>query len=144
MQHSQAGPPQFLLLYAIAAAFLLQECWQEQAGSAQSDEKQEASEAANADIQVYGGAKVSIATFPFTVGIHIGFDRSCGGAIISRRHILSAAHCLDIASFSQQLATLPDGLSATIPALGCITRKRKSGVDEVTIDQCGLVKSTAA
>ncbi|XP_014598200.1 PREDICTED: chymotrypsin-1 [Polistes canadensis] len=45
--------------------------------------------------RVVGGTRAAIGEFPYQVSIRIGNQHTCGGSIISSRHILTAAHCVN-------------------------------------------------
>ena len=43
---------------------------------------------------IIGGNSVSIANFPYQVSLRVGGSHTCSGAIISSRHVVTAAHCI--------------------------------------------------
>ncbi|CAG7826530.1 unnamed protein product [Allacma fusca] len=47
----------------------------------------------DADIQIVDGEDATPGQFPWQVAIFQGTHRKCGGSIIDRRHVISAAHC---------------------------------------------------
>lgn len=61
---------------------------------------------------IYRGEAVSSTVFTWQVGIAIGPGGRCGGVVVSRNHVLSAAHCLDRAGQAQFTQPLPPGQAA--------------------------------
>ncbi|XP_052745360.1 trypsin CFT-1-like isoform X2 [Bicyclus anynana] len=53
--------------------------------------------------RIIGGNATTIEKYPFTVQVLYNSQLSCGGALITRRHVLSAAHCF-VASNGQQVS----------------------------------------
>ncbi|XP_069362751.1 trypsin CFT-1-like [Maniola hyperantus] len=53
--------------------------------------------------RIIGGNTTTIEKYPFAVQILYNAQLSCGGALITRRHVLSAAHCF-IATNGQQVS----------------------------------------
>lgn len=47
------------------------------------------------DGKIVGGEGVDILDFPYQVSMQFFGSHYCGGAIVSRQHILTAAHCVD-------------------------------------------------
>ncbi|CAG5037487.1 unnamed protein product [Parnassius apollo] len=46
-----------------------------------------------ADTRIIGGSPTTIERYPYTVQILYGTQLTCAGSLITRRHVLSAAHC---------------------------------------------------
>lgn len=45
--------------------------------------------------RIVGGTTANIAEFPWMVGMTKRGQFHCGGSLITRRHVLTAAHCLE-------------------------------------------------
>ncbi|XP_015176238.1 PREDICTED: chymotrypsin-1-like [Polistes dominula] len=45
--------------------------------------------------RIVGGSRAAVGEFPYQVSIRVGNQHTCGGTIISSRHILTAAHCVN-------------------------------------------------
>ncbi|XP_028025706.1 trypsin CFT-1-like [Bombyx mandarina] len=45
------------------------------------------------DTRIIGGSPTTIETYPYTVQILYNGQLSCGGSLITKRHVLSAGHC---------------------------------------------------
>ncbi|RAL06823.1 serine protease [Aspergillus homomorphus CBS 101889] len=50
---------------------------------------------------IVGGSKVSIEDYPYQIALLYGGYRNCGGSIISRNHVVTAAHCVSSARASE-------------------------------------------
>lgn len=46
------------------------------------------------NVKVIGGDSVNIAQFPYQVSVQVLEFHACGGSIISKQYILTAAHCI--------------------------------------------------
>ncbi|KAI4504482.1 hypothetical protein M0802_000032 [Mischocyttarus mexicanus] len=44
--------------------------------------------------RIVGGSRAAVGEFPYQVSIRVYNQHTCGGSIISSRHILTAAHCV--------------------------------------------------
>jgi trypsin len=52
-------------------------------------------------MRIVGGTNAEIKDYPFAAAIKKDKEHFCGGVIISRRHILSVAHCFDDIRYDQ-------------------------------------------
>lgn len=76
--------------------------------------------AAPAD-KIVGGEKADITEFPYQVSLRLkGKGHYCGGSIISERHILTAAHCVDgiITPFSYSRFSVVTGTTTSSGSSG--------------------------
>ncbi|CAG9770053.1 unnamed protein product [Ceutorhynchus assimilis] len=69
--------------------------------------------------RIINGEKVSIKDYPYQVGLEITYhDKSellqCGGALISKKHILTAAHCFNFRSEDPEIVTVLMGSDRSI------------------------------
>lgn len=44
---------------------------------------------------IVGGVETSIKNFPWQAGIGVDGSNFCGGSLITKSHVLTAAHCID-------------------------------------------------
>ena len=49
----------------------------------------------NPSSRIVGGMETSPHQFPWNVYVSLGEIRGCGGSLISKQHVLTAAHCMD-------------------------------------------------
>lgn len=45
--------------------------------------------------KIVGGANVDIKNVPYQVSVNVKNEHECGGSLITKRHILTAAHCVE-------------------------------------------------
>ena len=50
---------------------------------------------AQSDVRIIGGVEVEPGEFPFLAAILANAKQICGGSLIDRRHVLTAAHCVE-------------------------------------------------
>ena len=43
--------------------------------------------------RIVGGEMSSISSYPWQVSLHTGYQHQCGGSILNKQWVLSAAHC---------------------------------------------------
>lgn len=61
------------------------------------------------DARIYGGKTVEIERYPYQISLEKNGRHNCGGSIISRHYVLTAAHCVD--NYSPEILTVRSGSS---------------------------------